>query len=306
MTDTMKMASNSEIRQALARLAYDRDDVRIVDPDLAGWDWLATTHRGVFAVANDRIKLVLRGWFFGICRHGDRLYAFENCGHRDLGSNTGRVVRLDITGTTLTGPRVLVTGLHNNCHQVVVIDETLCVVDTANQAIRRYTLDGEVVDVQRPFPAAPLTDETGAYLHINTIAKVGERIGLLLHNGKALPLKNSEIAWLDEDWAVIEREFLPGHSCHDIVEDEDGRLWHSLSRDGDIMRSDGTVIHITDDKMTRGIALKPETMAVGLSTFGPRHLRGTLNGNVVVLDRSDFRRLHDIEMPAAPADIIAI
>lgn len=306
MNDPIRKASNSEIRWALARLAYDRGDVRIADPDLAGWDWLAGTHRGVFAVAGDGFKLVLRGWYFGLCRHDDRLYTFENCGHRDQGSNTGRVIRLDIVNDRLAAPRVLVTGLHNNCHQVAVIDGLLCVVDTANQAIRRFTLDGAIVDVQTPFPVAPLTDQSGAYLHINTIAKVGNRIGLVLHNGKALPLKNSEIAWLDENWAVIGREFLPGHSCHDIVEDEDGRLWHSLSRDGDIMRSDGTIIHITDDKMTRGIALKPETIAVGISTFGPRHLRGTLNGNVVVLNRNDFRRLHDIEMPAAPADIIAI
>jgi len=306
MPQTIKMASNTEIREALARAAYDRDEVRVVDPELAGWDWLATTHRGLFAVANDGIQLVLRGWFFGICRHGDHLFVFENCGHRDQGSDRSRIVRFDIAGTTLTAPRILITGLHNNCHQVAAIDELLCVVDTANQAIRRYTFDGEPVDVQRPFPVAPPSDRTGAYLHINTIARVGGRIGLVLHNGKASPEKNSEIAWLDDNWSVIDRQSLPGHHCHDLVEDEEGRLWHSLSREGDIIRSDGTVIRITDDKMVRGIALRPATMAVGISTFGPRHLRGTLNGNVVVLDRSDFRLLHDIKMPAAPADIIAI
>lgn len=306
MNDPIRKASNSEIRAALARLAYDRGEVRVVDPDLAGWEWLVTTHRGVFAVAADRVKPVLRGWYFGICRHGDRLYAFENCGHRQPGSSTGRIIRLDIVDGRLAAPRVLATGLHNNGHQVAVIDGLLCLVDTANQAIRRYTLDGDLIDVKTPFPVAPLTDETGAYLHINTIAKVGGRIGLLLHNGKARPVKNSEIAWLDQNWRVVERGFLPGHSCHDIVEDEAGRLWHSLSRDGDIMRSDGMLIHITDDKMTRGIALKPGKMAVGMSTFGPRHLRGTLNGGVVVLDRHDFTRLHEIEMPAAPADIIAL
>ncbi|THD35893.1 MAG: hypothetical protein E7773_08055 [Sphingomonas sp.] len=306
MNDPVRKASNSEIRAALARLAYEHDEVRIVDPDLTGWEWLVTTHRGVFAVAADRVKLVLRGWFFGICRHRDRLYAFENCGHREPGSNTGRLIRLDIIGGELTAPRVLATGLHNNGHQVSVIDGLLCLVDTGNQAIRRYTLDGELVDVKHPFPVAPLTDETGAYLHINTVAQVGDRIGLLLHNGKARPVKNSEIAWLDENWSVVERVFLPGHSCHDIVEDEQGRLWHSLSRDGDILRSDGMRIHVTDDKMTRGIALRPGVMAVGMSTFGPRHLRGTLNGDIVIFDRRDFRRLHEIEMPAAPADIIAI
>ena len=94
MNDPIRKASNSEIRAALARLAYDRGEVRIVDPDLAGWEWLVTTHRGVFAIAADRVKPVLRGWYFGICRHDDLLYAFENCGHRAPGSSTGRIIRL--------------------------------------------------------------------------------------------------------------------------------------------------------------------------------------------------------------------
>ena len=162
MTHRTAMASNSAIRAALAGSAYDRGDVRIVDPDLTGWDWLATTHRGVFAVANGRIKLVLHGWFFGLCRHGDRLYVFENCGHRDLGS-----------------------------------------------------------------------DRTGAYLHINTIARVGDRIGLVLHNGKALPEKHSEVAWLDADWSVIDRRPLPGHQGDvRLAADAWATIWSRTRRGG--------------------------------------------------------------------------
>ena len=306
MTDTAQPAARSSIREALARLAYERDTVRLAETDLSGWDWLVPSHRGIFAVAKSRFTPVIHGWFFGICRHGDHLYVFENCGHRDLGSNIGRVVKIDFIDKTLSRPHVIVSGLHNNCHQLAVIDSLLCVVDTNNQAIRRYTLDGDPVDVQYPVPVAEATDRTGAYVHVNSIAKVGNRVGLMLHNGKTLPVTNSEIIWLDANWHIAERYSLPGHQCHDIVADTDGHLWHSLSREGDVMRSDGVRLQITSDKMTRGIALGQTTMAIGTSTFGPRHLRGTLNGSLVTLDRHDFSRLDEVDLPAAPTDVLAI
>lgn len=307
MNDSIKIASKSDIRDALALAAYENDTVRLADPALGGWEWLVATHRGIFAVAQGRVKPVVHGWFFGICWHEGFLFAFENCGRRVREPVLGRILRFEVSGETLRAPRVIVTGLDNNCHQVAVIDGLLCVVDTANQAIRRYAIDGEPVDVRRLFPLVSTKDSTGAYVHVNSIAKVGGRIGVILHNGRAVPDKNSEIAWLDQDWRVQERHFLPGRYCHDIVEDEAGRLWHSLSEAGEIMRADGPRIAITDDgKLTRGIALATETMAVGVATFGPRHLRGTLDGSVVLLDRKDFRRIREVMMPAAPADIIAI
>lgn len=304
------IAPRTALREALAEATYKNGTIRIADPDLSGADWLVATHRGIFAVAGDRIDLVIHGWFFGICHAGSQLFLFENCGHRNAGSDMGRIIRVDLDGKHLGDARVIVTGLHNNCHQVSVIDGLLCVVDTGNQVIRRYSLTGEPVDVQQPFPIAPPTDASGAYLHVNTIAKVGAkaggRIGLVLHNGKAVPPKNSEIAWLDADWHVAERHSLPGQCCHDIVEDEAGRLWHSLSIAGDVLRSDGVRVHITDDQMTRGIALGRDKIAIGTSTFGPRHLRGTLNGRLVLLDRTTLEQLQRIELPAAPTDLIAI
>lgn len=306
MAAAVSIAPERAVREALARAAYAQRSVRIAEPGLAGWDWLAATHRGLFVVAPDRFGLAVHGWFFGLCLHEAALYAFENCGHRVRDSDHGRIVRFDIADRTLRNPRVLVEGLHNNCHQLAVIDGLLCLVDTANQAIRRYTLEGEAVDVRRPFPVARPTDRSGAYLHVNSIARIGARIGLVLHNGKALPLKPSEIAWLDADWQVVERYPLPGHQCHDIVADDAGRLWHTLSQEGVAWRSDGRRVALTDDKMTRGIALAGDTIAVGISTFGPRHVRGTLNGSVVLLDRATLARRSEIALPAAPADLIAL
>ena len=194
MNDINSAESGIAIRAALAREAYDRNEIRVADPDLTDLDWLATTHRGLFGIGAGAPRTLIHGWFFGICRHHDTLYVFENCAQWESGADFGRIIRFDIGANRLDAPAVLVVGLDRGCHQIAVIDGLLCVVDTLNQAIRRFTLEGNEVDVQRPFPAAPRTDTSGAYLHINSIAKVGDRIGLILHNGKAEPERPGEIA----------------------------------------------------------------------------------------------------------------
>lgn len=304
MDDINSAVSGIAIRAALARAAYERSEIRVADPDLAGLDWLATSHRGLFGIGVDGPRTLIHGWFFGICRHHDNLYLFENSAQWESGADLGRIIRFDIARGRLDAPAILVTGLDRGCHQIAVIDGLLCVVDTLNQVIRRFTLDGGEIDVRQPFPIAPRTDTSGAYLHINSIAKVGERIGLILHNGMAEPERPGELAWLDADWTLIERVPLPGRHCHDIVEDEEGRLWHSASRSGEIIRSDGLRIKITD-KMTRGIAFNAHAMAVGISTFGPRATRATLSGAIAILDREGAGR-REIALLAAPTDVIAL
>lgn len=292
------------IRAALARERYERAEFRIVDSDISGYSWLVASHRGLFAVSAKHAKTIAHGWFFGICRHRDDIYLFENCGERSP-DRLGRIIGLQIVEGHLAGSRVVAAGLHNNCHQLTMIDERLCLLDTAGQAIIRFDIDGTVVDVQRPFAPAEPTSSKGDYLHINSIAQIGGRIAIMLHNGKVRPEKQSELAWLDEHWRVQEREPVPGYSCHDIVEDEHGIRWHCASMSGEIVGSDGRRIKISDDLMTRGLAITPEAVIVGVSTFGPRHVRETLNGGVVILDRN-FRRRSEIQLPAGPADIVPL
>lgn len=305
MSEPFDLDAKRRIRMALARQSYETGTVRIALADCRDHEWLVASPQGVFAVGPDDARLALPGWFFGIHRAGNAIYLFENCALRDESVDLGRVIRLRLEGKVLSRPEVLVTGLHNNCHQLALIDGLLCVVDSNNQAILRFTPDGQPVDIQRPFPAAPPSDTSGAYLHLNSIAKVGERIALMLHNGKASPSKPSEIAWLDERWNVIERHPIAGHSCHDIVADETGRLWHCASMEGEIIASDGTRIPVTRELMTRAIAFRPDKLLVGMSTFGPRHVRDRLRGAVALFDRQ-FKRTGQIELPGAPTDAIAL
>lgn len=297
--------TTSAVRQAIARLAYQRGEVRLVKPDLAGCQWLVTSPRGLFAIGPSDAEPVAYGWFFGICRQGDHLYVFENCGHRDRDAALGRIIRFRVRGGMLERPKVIVQGLHGNVHQLAIIGGMLCAVDTANQAIRRFTMDGTPIDVQRPFPPAPATDTSGAYLHINSIAEIDGRIGLMLHNGAAVPEKNSELAWLYPDWTVAQRIGIAGRYCHDIVADRQGKIWYSASQSGEIVRNDGRRVQVTAELMTRGIAIGQDDMtAVGMCTFGPRHMRGALNGGIAILD-AEHRRVRTIDLPGPPADIIA-
>ncbi len=302
MSETFSLEERRAIKMALARDAYERNIVRIAEPDMTPYTWLVASHRAVFAVAEDRVCTALHGWFFGICRHENQFYLFENCGMRDRSVDLGRIIRIDLVEGRLTNPVVLVTGLHTNCHQVRVIDGLLCVVDTSNQAIRRYTLAGDLVDVKHPFPVASSNARTGMYLHLNGVAKIGSRIAIMRHNGQVLPVRNSELAWLDSDWNPLSIHPLDGQCCHDIVADEAGVIWHCGSSAGEILLSDGRRITVSDDMMTRGLTVSADRIIVGVSSFGRRQIRDSLPGAVVILDRA-FNRVAQLSLNGPPTDI---
>ncbi|HCF25118.1 MULTISPECIES: hypothetical protein [unclassified Novosphingobium] len=293
------------IRQALATRSYQTDSVRIVDHDISGWRWIVASHNGVFAAAPGKWKTLIHGWFFGICRDRDSLYLFENCGRHDRTLNLGRLIRIGLAGGQLGEAMVLAKGLDGNCHQVRVIDDLICVVDTANQAVLRFSLGGAPVDIKRPFPIASPDDRSGAYLHINSIGRIGGRLVLMLHNGKAIPQKRSELAWLDDQWQVTERSFIEGHQCHDLLTDSHGTLWHSASASGEIIASDGRRAKVHDSMMTRALAFNGEMLAVGLSIFSERHLRDGLRGGLAILNR-ELEPLELLDLPGSPTDIVGL
>jgi hypothetical protein len=305
MAEIFELETRRSIRTAIVLDSYGNDRVRITDHDIKDFDWLVSTHKGLYAVNLAGAKCIAHGWFFGICQFDGYLYIYENCAERDRTKPLGRIIKLRLSDNKLSEPLVIAKGLDANCHQIRVLDELLCVVDTANQAVLLYDLNGCLVDVKRPFPVAPVVDRTGAYLHINSIAKVGSRIAVLLHNGRAIPEKHSELAWLDSDWNVQERVPLDGHFCHDIVEDAHGILWHSASKTGELMASDGRRLKVDNDRMTRGLVVSSDHIVVGLSGFGARERRDALPGSAVIFDRN-FARLAKINLGGPPVDIIAI
>lgn len=299
------VSSERSIRAALAGQAYAADQVRISDPDLRGFECLAASRNGLFAVDRHAgVRQIAYGFFFGLRRHGDSIFLFEACDVPNRPSRRGRLVRLTLGAGRIVAARVIAKGLDNQCHQLALIDDVICLVDTANQAILRFTLDGVPIDAQRPLAAATREDHTGAYHHINSIAHVRGQVAVLLHNGTSEPRRPSELVWLDHDWRVVRCETLAGHCCHDIVEDGNGVLWHCGSLRGELLSSAGAAVRVSD-RLTRGLALGRQGLIVGTSLFGARPVRTELAGSVIFLDDA-LRKLDEIELPAAPTDLIAL
>jgi hypothetical protein len=296
--------SERKLRRELARGAYRRREVRVADPVVAGHDCLIATRLGLFAGRPDGVKQVLWGFFFGITRHEDAFYLFEACDHPGGSSDMGRILRFHLREGRLTDFAILAEGLHNQCHQIAVIDGLLCVVDTSRQSIVRLRLDGAPFDVRQPIEVGPRRGGGGAYRHINSIAAVGGRVALMLHNGPVVPEEPSELAWCDQDWNLISRQPLPGRYCHDILPMPDGTIWHCGSLAGEIINASGARIKISE-RMTRGLIAVPGGFIVGASLFGPRSDRETLSGSIIYLDPS-FRRLVEVECPGAPTDLLSL
>jgi hypothetical protein len=295
----------SAVRMALARESYRDGTMRLVEPELACARWLVSTQNGLFAVSDNRALLVAHGWFFGLCRHGNRVFMFENCARRDRFRPMGRLIAVDLVDGILSNPVVLAQGLDASCHQIAMIDDLLCVLDTANQCVLRFTDRGQLVDVQRPFRPALADDTNGNYMHINAITALPDGIAILAHNEKRAPPRCSELIVLDWRWNETGREKLTDKGCHDIAHDADGLLWHCASMTGEIICSDGRRVQVTPDRMTRGLAFGDDCILVGASVFGPRSIRDVLPGSVIMLDRS-FRPVAEVQLDGPPADIIAL
>jgi len=305
MADLFSPETRRAVRLAQARADYAQARVRLAADDLAGCDWLVATHRGLFGVGQGTVVAIMHGWFFGLHVVDGQIFLFENCGHRDTTVDHGRIIRLDLVARRIVGAAVLAEGLHNNCHQLRLIDGVLCLVDTARQRVLRFAPDGAPIDRQQVVPPAPSSDTTGAYCHLNSIAKVAGRLVVMAHHGRALPERPSELLWLDDCWQIATRQVLPGRGCHDVVADTAGVLWHCDSLGGAVFAGDGRRVTLSDRLMTRGLALTATRIMVGLSSFGPRQLRDSLGGAVVLLDQ-DLRPIVRIALPSGPTDIAAL
>lgn len=293
--------SRRRIAAALARVAYAERRVRVASDDLSDCDCVVACTLGLYGInAEGLVRKLLHGFFHGVRRYGDHLLVFEIGDRPRLPNARGRILRIPVHGTRLGSPEILAEGLDNRCHQLAAFDGFIHVVDTAHQKILRFTLEGALVDAIAPFPFERGVSPSEDYRHLNSIARIGDRIAVMLHNGAES--RPSELAWFDPEWRPQERVELPGLGCHDIVADADGTLWHCGSMDGELINSRGER-HKVSDRMTRGLAITTDRFVVGVSTFGAREVRDSFRGAVAYFDRN-MRRLAEIEVPTAPMDLI--
>lgn len=292
------------IRAALASASYKTDHVRLCRTSLAGFDCLVASRNGLYAVSRGGSVRVAHGFFFGLYRRRQTIFAFESCGKPHSATAQGRILAITLIDAAIVDVQVIVRGLDNQCHQLAVIDDLICIVDTAHQVIRRYTLTGAAVDVRTPLPPTRRGERGPIYRHMNSIACVAGRVAVLLHNGAGPDRRQSELVWLDDDWSITQTQTLSGYGCHDILEDAAGAIWHCGSWDGELLRSNGDPIRVSTH-MTRGLAMGSEGLMVGASEFAPRDQRAQLAGSVLYLD-ANHQVIEEVPVDGAPTDLIAI
>lgn len=300
MTTGLFPDSEREIQLAIAAAAYAAGKVRLASNDLTGFDHLVATRRGLFAIAPHGFRQIAYGLFFGITVWDDDIYVFEACDRPRLRTAMGRIVRLTRSGSTIVEAAVVTTGLDNDCHQIDVIDGLLIVLDTANQAILRFTPDGRAQSVVRPLPAAAHDGWADGYVHMNALIANGETILLMLHNG-GREHGPSAIAVCDRDWRLIERVVLSGFGCHNIAVLDDGTIMACGSMDGELIDTTGRRVRVSQ-AMTRGLSVGNDGVVVGESPFAERAVRDTMKGAVLFLD-SSYRELARVPVPGPPTDI---
>lgn len=309
MTIVQPEFSERRVAEALARRAYADNVVRVASLDIADCIALVSCGFGVYAITKTyEVQRILYGRFHGIRHQGDHILIFEVCDRARNRNRFGRILRLDINADRLGEPQILARGLDNQVHQLAMFDGMIHVVDTANQAIVRLTPQGEPIDEIRPFPFTRGDTGAGDYHHINSIARIGDRIGVMLHNGKLKTTggsdRQSEVAWFTQGWELLELQPLAGFGCHDIVSDSAGVVWHSGSMAGELLNSNRQRFKVTD-RMTRGLAFAPDLVLVGASLFGDRVNRDAMTGQLLLFDRK-FSPIHMIDLPSAPMDLIAM
>jgi hypothetical protein len=296
---------SKRIRIALAFQAYKTDVVRMTSTDLTGSSHIVATRAGMFAVNETSFRRIAHGFFFGITLREHVVYAFEACDMPRGPTRQGRIVRLTRRGDEIVEARVVAKGLDNGCHQIDFINGQLCVVDTYNQQVVRFSPDGTERETFSPLPEAP-TGKWGkadpGYRHVNSLLAVEERILLLLHNGGAGHSgRTSEIALYDRNWCPLDRWKLGGRGCHGMAVLEDGTLLTCGSMAGEVISANGPGVKITP-YMTRGLSVGTDSIVVGGSPLVGREERAGSAGTVTFMDRN-FRVRSVLDLPAAPTEV---
>ena len=316
----MTASSEDIIRIALANRAYRTGTIRLVDPDLATCSHLIATRHGLFATDRKTARRIAHGLFYGLTVRDDLIFAFEAGDRPHNPSCHGRIVRFRRDGDRIVAADIVATGLDNGCHQIDIIDDRLCVVDTYNQRILRYALEGGGPEILYPIGGAGecgrrYDDWAQGYVHMNSIVAQGDAILLLLHNGADKTDRPSEIVRLDRAWRPIDRIPLDGLGCHGLAVLDDGAVLTCGSFGGELISTDGLKIPVCD-MMTRGLSVdggevgenrgevgeESGGIAVGGSAFADRASRDGEQGRVFFLD-GRYRPLGSVAVPAPVMDI---
>lgn len=259
------------------------------------------SREGLYAVNADGWELVAGGRYFGLTVREHTLYAFEASGKPRERGNGGRIVAFQLDGTTIKSASCVAEGLHDGCHQIDFLGDSLHVVDTYQQRIIVFSPCFSRQEVACPIPPAAYMAWDQGYVHCNSLLRFGEFTLFLLHNGGPSTDRPSRLLVCDQGLQLVRQMLLPGRGCHNLVVLEDGSLLACDSLSGALINHERELMKV-DDMMTRGLSVDRDQIVVGSSMYAVRRERAATSGRVHFLTR-EFGRIATLELPAAPTDI---
>lgn len=221
-----------------------------------------SSREGLFAINQKEWKLIIPGFFFGITRYNQYLFAFRSRDRPREITYRGEIIRFEIRQGTLINPIVIASGLDNGCHQIDFIGNRLCLLDTHQQRVLIFSEDFTSYQIQYPLKFAPFNHWAYGYVHFNSFIAVGDCIYLVLHNGGVKTGRPSCLVVCDLEWRIIRRLLLPGLACHNIAFFDKNQPIICGSLHGELINFHGRIAKI-DPAMTRGVSLNKHEIVVG-------------------------------------------
>jgi hypothetical protein len=277
---------------------YWLDRVSLRNVDLSGFQWIASTPGGLYALNEKTALQVVAGDFNGIAVTPGLIYAFQANDLFLKRTYRGRIVRLKLDGARIVDAAVMLRGLDNRCHQIDLIGGRLFICDTEQDRILELDEQFHTVDTYAPAGQGRSSMDKP---HINSVLAIGDRRYAMCHNSTEWTNRPSEILECDARFNVTRRITLRGGACHSLAA-VDGRVAYCLSELGEVECEGTTLARIDGGLFARGLAVDSKSIVVGGSELPHRSDRRLSRGRVFFFDRSGVRRAV-VPIPGALRDI---
>jgi hypothetical protein len=239
-----------------------------------------------------------KGVYYGVSFSQDEL--FVACRQARFGADRPSQHNIILRyGRDLRLKEVLRPLLLRDVHQIVVSGGALLVCDSFDDAVLHYAIDTGGWRTWRPLGDVPLGTDLN---HINSVWADGA--------GTYLCGTRPQGWWakVDVPFQLAEKRLL-GNEPHNIWI-EDGQVMVCSSKDGALMREDGTVLPLAANAWARGVCRRDGRRYVGLSQMRQQRERGRSDCSVVRMDPAggldgvwSFRRfgmVHDMRTVGEP------
>lgn len=185
----------------------------------------------IFDETSAHVTMVVRGKYFGLVRHGAKVFLFGFSGEKNVPSNKGAIWSFKFINGEISEWKLEVSGLDNGCHQMTIFENHLYIPETYLQRLLRFrieengNIDESSREVIRPWKTArinffcELPEENTEYLHVNAITVQDGRFFFMCPRlGRSNLEQTSTIqVWNPRDWTMIDEYQLDRWYCHDLV-----------------------------------------------------------------------------------------